>query len=161
MATLTVWRFPSASGAEDAEFKLKSLQAGHLITIQDAAVLSWPADATKPKTRQLRNLTGSGALGGTFWGLLFGILFFMPLLGMAIGAATGAVAGALTDAGIDEDFIASVRDKVTPGSSALFLLSSDAVIDKVREEFAGVEAELLQTNLSAEQEAALRAVFAD
>jgi uncharacterized membrane protein len=161
MATLTVWKFPTALGADEAEFKLKSLQAERLITVHDAAVIRWEEGAKKPKTRQLANLTGSGALSGSFWGLLFGMLFFVPLLGMAIGAATGALAGALTDVGIDDDFIKSVRDKVTPGTSALFLLSSDAVMDKVHAEFVGTEAELIQTNLSDEQEAALREAFAE
>ena len=45
--------------------------------------------------------------------------------------------------------------------SALFLLSSDAVYDKVRDEFRGTEAELIQTNLSQEQDARLRAAFAN
>jgi uncharacterized membrane protein len=161
MATLTVWKFPTASGADDAEFKLRSLQAERLITVQDAAVISWPEVAKKPKTRQLANLTGAGALGGAFWGLLFGMLFFVPLLGMAVGAAAGALTGALRDVGIDDDFITSVRDKVTPGTSALFLLSTDAVIDKVHAEFVGTEAELIKTNLSDEQEAALRDAFAE
>ena len=48
----------------------------------------------------------------------------MPLLGLAIGAATGALMGSLTDAGISDKFIQSVREKVTPGTSALFLLSA-------------------------------------
>jgi len=85
----------------------------------------------------------------------------VPLLGLAVGAAAGALGGSLADAGIDDDFIASVKEKVTPGTSALFLLSSDAVMDKVREAFAGVEAELISTNLSNEDEAKLREVFAE
>lgn len=93
--------------------------------------------------------------------LLFGLLFFVPLLGMAVGAAAGALGGSLSDVGIDDEFIASVRQKVTPGTSALFLLSSDAVLDKVRDAFAGTNAELIHTNLSSEQEAQLRDVFAE
>ena len=86
----------------------------------------------------------------------------MPLLGAAVGAATGALAGSLTDVGIDDTFINQVRDQVTPGTSALFVLSSDAVVDKVRDAFAGDEkAELIFTNLDNDQEAALREVFAD
>jgi uncharacterized membrane protein len=161
MATLTVWRFSTAEGADDAEFKLKALQAEQLITIHDAAVISWPAGARKPRTRQLANFAGVGALGGAFWGLLFGLLFFVPLLGMAVGAASGALAGSLSDVGIDDDFINSVRDRVTPGTSALFLLSSDAVMDKIHSEFVGTEAELIKTNLSDEQEAKLRETFAE
>jgi uncharacterized membrane protein len=94
-------------------------------------------------------------------GLLFGLLFFAPLLGAAIGAAAGALGGSLTDVGIDDGFIDSVRSKVTAGTSALFLLSSGAVGDKVlpalKEQ--GIHPELIQTNLSAEEEARLRAAF--
>ena len=86
----------------------------------------------------------------------------MPLLGAAIGAATGALAGSLNDVGIDDSFINKVRDQVTPGTSALFVMTSDAVIDKVHEAFAGhAPSELLFTNLSHEQETALRDVFAE
>ena len=70
-------------------------------------------------------------LGAGFWGLLFGLVFFVPLLGAAIGATTGALAGALADVGIDDHFINRVRDQVTPGTSALFLLTSDAVVGRV------------------------------
>jgi uncharacterized membrane protein len=93
--------------------------------------------------------------------MLFGLIFFVPLLGAAIGAAAGALGGALTDVGIDDDFIKRVRDQVTPGTSALFLMSSDAVVDKVKEAFSGSDHELLFTNLSDDQERALREAFAE
>ncbi|MCB0969588.1 MAG: DUF1269 domain-containing protein, partial [Ilumatobacter sp.] len=73
----------------------------------------------------------------------------------------GALSGSLADFGIDDDFIASVRDQVTPGTSALFLLSDDAVLDRVKEQLADVEAQLISTNLSVENEAALREMFED
>jgi uncharacterized membrane protein len=161
MATLTAWKFDTAEGADAAEAKLVELSKQELIHIQDAATVSWPADRKKPKTRQLDNLTGAGAVGGAFWGLLFGILFFIPLLGLAIGAAAGAIGGSLADAGISDDFIKGVREQVTPGTSALFVLSSDAVLDKVVEAFKESKAQLISTNLTNEQEAALRAAFAE
>lgn len=160
MATLSVWKFDDADGASGAEQVLLELQSKELIRVHDAAVVSWASDAKKPKTRQLHNLTGAGALGGSFWGFLFGILFFVPLLGVAIGAAVGALSGSLADVGIDDSFIRRIREKVTPGTSALFLLSSDAVPDRVAEAFQGVRAELLETNLSRDDENALRAAFA-
>jgi uncharacterized membrane protein len=159
VATLTVWKFPEAYGAERTESILERLQKEELIAIHDAATVSWPEGEKKPKTRQLNNLTGAGALGGSFWGLLFGLIFFVPLLGMAMGAAMGALGGAMSDVGIDDDFINSVRDEVTPGTSALFLLTSDAITDKVKGAFEGTDAQLLHTNLSNEQEAKLREVF--
>jgi uncharacterized membrane protein len=160
MATLSAWKFPDPTGAEQAERILGNLQTQGLIVVHDAAVVTWPADKKKPKTKQLNSLTGAGALGGSFWGFLFGLIFFVPFLGMAIGAAVGALSGSLADVGIDDSFIASVRDQVVPGTSALFLLSEGAVMDKVQEAFAGSKAELIQTNLSKDQEDQLREAFA-
>jgi uncharacterized membrane protein len=159
MATLTVWKFETPEGAEQAVVTLEGLAKQELIKLHDAATVSWPADKKKPKTRQLASTTGAGALGGAFWGLLFGLLFFIPLLGMAIGAAAGALGGSLADVGIDDDFIASVRSKITPGTSALFVMTSDAVLDKVKDAFQGTNAELIQTNLSNEEETKLREAF--
>ena len=161
MSTLSVWRFNTPDGAEDAVATLRSLDQQRLITVLDAATVSWQPGAKKPKTRQLHDLTGSGALGGAFWGMLFGLLFLIPLLGAAIGAAAGALAGRLTDVGISDDFVRRAREEITPGTSALFVFSKDAVLDRVQQAFAGHHAELLFTNLSAEQEAQLREAFAE
>jgi len=161
MATLTVWKFPTASGADMAQDTLEQLSKQELIRVHDAAVVTWPEGAKKPKTRQMHSLTGAGALGGAFWGLLFGLLFFVPLLGAAVGAAAGGFAGSLGDVGIDDDFIRRIRLEITPGTSALFVMSSDAVMDRVQDAFKGMDAELLSTNLSQEQEERLREVFAE
>ena len=161
MSTLSVWRFDTPDGAEKAVSTLEGLSRQQLITIHDAATVSWQPNAKKPRTRQLHNLAGSGALGGAFWGMLFGLLFLVPLLGAAIGAAAGALVGTLSDVGIDDEFIKRTRDQITPGTSALFVLASDAVLDKVQEAFAGQRAELLFTNLSKDQEDTLREAFAE
>lgn len=160
MTTLTVWKFDSVKGAEEAAETLKVLASQELITVHDAAMVRWEEGAKKPKTQQLHNLMATGALGGAFWGMLLGLIFFVPLLGAAVGAATGALSASLADVGIDDGFINRVREQVTPGTSALFVLSSDAVVDKVKQHFAGQhKPELLFTNLDAQQEAALREVF--
>ena len=161
MSTLTVWKFPDPEGAERALETLRGLEKEHLIDVYDAAVVSWEPDRKKPKTRQMHSTTAAGALGGSFWGLLFGLIFFIPLLGLAIGAAAGALAGSLTDVGIDNDFIEKVRTEVTPGTSALFVMTANVVQDKVRGAFQGQHAELISSNLSAEQDKALREAFAE
>jgi uncharacterized membrane protein len=162
MATLTVWKFETTTGAEDASKTLQELARQNIVVLHDAATVVWEEGKKKPKTKQLASTTGAGALGGSFWGLLFGMIFFVPLLGAAIGAATGALAGSLTDVGIDDSFINKVRDQITPGTSALFVMTSEAVIDKVHAAFEGHQpGELIFTNLSNEQEAALREVFSD
>ena len=50
-------------------------------------------------------------------------------------AGLGALSGSLTDVGIDDNFIKRVRDRMTPGRSALFVLSANAVGDLVAEAF--------------------------
>jgi uncharacterized membrane protein len=161
MATLVAIKFPTAEGAETMLSTLVGLQKQQLIQIQDGAIVTWPTGAKKPKTKQLSDMTGAGALGGAFWGMLFGLLFFVPFFGLAIGAAMGALAGHFAHYGIDEDFINSVRSKITPGTSALFLLTSGAVVDKVAAAVKGQQFEIIQTNLSKEQEDQLRADFGE
>ena len=161
MAALTVWKFKSPYGAQEALDQLIELQHQQLIQVLDAATVSWEEGRNKPKTRELRDTRKAGALGGGFWGLLFGLIFFIPILGLAIGAATGALIGSMADVGISDSFIRDVREKVTPGTSALFLLSSDTVFDRVAEQFSSADAELISTNLSTEQEAKLRQAFSE
>ncbi len=161
MATLTVFKFPTAEGAEQTLSKLQDLQKQQLITILDAAVVTWPADKKKPRTRQLYNLASAGALTGAFWGMLFGLIFLMPFMGLAIGAAAGAISASFADVGIDDNFIKEVREKVVPGTSALFLMSANAVVDRIRSELGTVDAELIASNLSTEQEAKLRELFGE
>jgi uncharacterized membrane protein len=159
MAALTVWRFDSPDGAERAEAILLRMAREGDVGIQDAATVTWPSDQKKPRTRHLTDLTGERAGWGALWGFLFGLLFFVPLLGMAVGAGIGALEGHFADTGIDRDFIRTVRDKVTPGTSALFLLSDHAAMGRVKLEFMGMKPELITTDLSDEQEQRLREAF--
>jgi len=135
MATLTVFKFDTPDGANQMLDKVKSLQKMELIKLQDAAIVTWPEGKKSPKTQQLVSMAGMGALQGAFWGMLFGLIFFIPFFGLAIGAAMGALAGKMADYGIDDNFIKQTREKVTEGTSALFLMTSNAVQDIVRHRF--------------------------
>jgi uncharacterized membrane protein len=106
-------------------------------------------------------MAGAGAAYGALWGFLFGLIFFVPLLGMAMGAGMGALGGSLTDVGIDDDFIKQVREKVTPGTSALFVLTSGATYDRVIAELNQYDFEIISTNLPAEEEQMLREAFGE
>lgn len=159
--TLTVLKFATPQGADKMLTSLAELQKQQLITVIDAATVVWEEGKKKPKTRQMHNLAAAGAMSGMFWGMLFGLIFLMPLFGAAIGAMTGALSGSLTDVGIDDRFIKDVREKVTPGTSALFLLSANAVVDRIAEEVKGQEFELIASNLSSEQEAKLKEFFSE
>lgn len=161
MASLTVWKFDTPDGAQQALDKISDLAKQELIAVEDAAIVSWPQGKKKPKTHQASSMTGAGALSGAFWGMLFGLIFFVPFFGMAIGAAMGALAGHFSDYGISDDFIKQVRSKVTEGTSALFLLTGQTTVDKVADAFKGTKMELIQSNLTADQEKALKAAFGE
>jgi hypothetical protein len=68
MATLTVVKFPTANGADDALDTLHRLQSQELIRLHDAAVVTWPPERKKPETHELHDTKKAGALGGAFWG---------------------------------------------------------------------------------------------
>ena len=159
MATVTVLKFPTAEGANDALSLVQNLQKQHLIKLHDAAIVTWPKGKKSPRTKQLVDLVGIGAMSGMFWGLLLGLIFAAPLFGMAIGAAFGALGGSFRDYGIDDDFVKRVRSQVTEGTSALFLMTSDAVMDRVADAAKNVKFEIIATNLSKEQEQKLHETF--
>jgi uncharacterized membrane protein len=161
MATLTALKFDTADGAEKALDVIKGLTKQQLITLHDAAIVTWPTGKKKPKTQQLTSMAGVGALQGAFWGMLFGLIFFVPFFGLAIGAAMGGLSGAFADYGIDDNFIKSIRSQVTEGTSALFLMTSDAVQDKVATAFKGTKFELIASNMTKEQEANMRTAFGE
>ena len=161
MAAITGFKFDTPDGAGKMVDLVQDLSTQQLIRLQDAAIVIWPEGKKKPNTRLLADVTGLGALSGVCWGLLFGLMFFIPFFGMGVGAAIGALSGHFAMYGIDKDFVEQAQSKVTEGTSALFLMTSDPVGDKVTDAIrnSGLEFEMFYTNLSKEQEAQLREDF--
>ena len=160
MATLSVLKFNDLNGADRVLLALQGLQERQMITLEDAAVVSWPLGSKKPTTRQLHSTAGSGAGWGAFWGFLIGLIFLCLYLERR-WVPRGALGGSLNDVGIDDDFIRQVREKVTPGTSALFSLTSGATApDRVIDELKQYDFEIISTNLPEEQERKLREAFA-
>ena len=50
---------------------------------------------------------------------------------------------------------------MTEGTSALFLLTEQATTDKIADAFKGTKMDLIQSNLSEDQEKALKAAFGE
>lgn len=157
MSTLIAIAYPDKATAEAARAKLAELQTQQLISIQDSVIATHEGD--KIKLDQAINMAGVGAAGGALWGGLFGLLFLVPIAGIAIGAASGALSGKFSDYGINDNFARQMGEKVTPGKAALVLLIGDVTTDKVVAEMRkqGFGGELIQSNLSTEDEAKLRA----
>jgi len=161
MSSLVVLAFEKMDGAEAMRERLYDLQKRELLTLEDAAVVVRQENG-HAKVKQAHSLVGAGALGGAFWGMLVGLLFFAPWLGLVAGAAGGALSGKLADIGIDDSFIDEVSETIEPGSSALFLLTRDAQLERIEAELADFEYEfgIIQTNLSPADETKLRETFA-
>jgi uncharacterized membrane protein len=155
MSILSVLAFQNENEAKQVLDELKKLQDQKLIKVEDAAIVTRDQNG-RPKIKQANNLVGAGALGGAFWGLLLGLLFFVPIVGMAVGAGIGAMSGKMADLGINDDFIKQVSSQIKPGQSALFLLTTEAVVDKVVPALKQYQFQVLHTSLSNEDESKLR-----
>jgi uncharacterized membrane protein len=151
--TVSIWRFDSSDGAEVALRALERLQTRRLVAIDDAAVVVWNPGSRRPNAYQVGTAAGTSALSGAFWGLLFGLLFLLPLAGVDDGDPV------LARFGLTDEVLARLRDRITAGTSALFLLADRAAVDRIREGFAGASADLVVGTLDREQEAALLRAF--
>jgi uncharacterized membrane protein len=161
MITLTVWRFDTPSGAEQALPGLARLVAAGQASVDDAALVAWPHGRRKPSTRVVGCLDGPGSLWGGFWGVLLALIFITPLAGPSFGAAAGAFAGCLADFGVGDDMVLRVREDVVPGTSALFVISDRESAERLGVELQGLAAVGARTELSPAQEQHLREALGD
>jgi uncharacterized membrane protein len=132
MATLTAWRFSSTEGADDAVLRLVRLDEQDQIDVEDAAVLRWPRYA--------------GA----------------PLADVHVtrqGGAFSSIAKKIAHGNIDSPTLDSVKGEMSPGTSALVLLSQNATVATVAKAFEGQSMELIRSDLSVQQEDQVRRVF--
>ena len=128
MTTFTAWKFETVDGAEKAVAALKGAQGDGLVKIVDHAVISWPEGAEQPKMGGKHGSAKRGAGWGALWGILGGALFAVPVAGAVVGAGIGALAKATEGTGITKQDMERIRTEITPGTSALFLVTDNALI---------------------------------
>lgn len=155
---MLVLTFDNQEGALNARDRLNEIKKEELINIADACVMTRNTKG-KPKFKQAHNLVKAGAFGGAFWGTLVGFLFLMPFAGMAIGAVMGALTGRMGDIGLDDEFMKEVSESVGPDESALFLLVNSWTEERVLDELAEFDPELIKTNLPEADETRLKEAF--
>jgi uncharacterized membrane protein len=159
MANLVAIAYPDEATAKEVLNTLARLQTEHSIELEDAVVVTRDQDG-KVKLHQTTKTAAMGATGGALWGGLIGLIFLAPLLGMAVGAAAGGAAGALTDVGVDDKFLKELGANLEPGKAALIVLVHRSTPDKVLPEIRRFGGEVIQSSLSDEAEAQLRAALA-
>jgi uncharacterized membrane protein len=155
---MVVLAFDNENGADQGRQKLVELNNQYVLNLADAVEVVRHADG-KVKMKNIRNLTGIGAMGGAFWGLILGLLFFMPFFGVAIGAVSGAIAGHFMHYGVTKDFLKQIEDTVKPGTSALAILAANVTVDKVVQALTPLHPTVIRSSLSSEQEAKLNEAF--
>lgn len=159
MTTFTVWKFDDPEGAARAETALKAGASDGLVTIVDHAILTWPADAEQPTLHQHHDSRKHGAAWGALWGILGGALFTIPVAGLALGAGIGVLAKATEGTGITKDEMERIRTQIGPGSSALFVVTEDADLDRLGERFHVRDSTLISTNLTPAERSTLLETF--
>ncbi|SHN45136.1 DUF1269 domain-containing protein [Cryptosporangium aurantiacum] len=161
MTTFTVWKFDDPKGAEQIERVVQGAALDGLVTVVDHAVVSWPYGAARPETHHKHDSSRHAAGWGALWGLLIGTLFLVPLVGGAVGAAIGAISKATEGTGITRDDLERIRTQITEGSSALFLVTDEANLDRLGERFHGMHSTLVATNLTEGEREILLETFGD
>jgi uncharacterized membrane protein len=156
LVSLTVWRYPTPLGVDAGELRMKSLQEKKALTVHDAVAVIWMPGAEAPRIRRLRHDTAKAVAGGSILGGLVGLVVLGPVGGAAAGAAVSAVTHRLRSVGINDEVVDRIRNELTPGTSALLVLSSHADVEKLRPLLARREATLIHAELSEDAPAELR-----
>ena len=158
MSELMVLGFEDEAAADAFGDKLAQMQKDMIVQLQDAAEVVRDPDG-KPHVKHGHGMVGAGALGGAFFGMLFGFIFLVPFLGLAIGAGLGALFGKMGKDSIDAQVLEQMGDAVPPGKAGWFLLIGQMTEDKFLAEIEGTNAKVVRTNLTQEQEDALKEAF--
>jgi uncharacterized membrane protein len=148
MTTFTVWKFDDPEGAKQAYGVLRDAESDQLVKVVDHAIVTWPQGADRPDTDLSHDEKKRGGVWGGFLGVLIGMLFFIPVFGALAGAAIGATVKAMDGTGITKKDVERIRDEVTPGTSALFMVTENADFDRLGERFHGMKWQLVSTNLT-------------
>jgi uncharacterized membrane protein len=130
----TAWKFSGTEKADEAVLRLKDLDAKEYIDVQDVTVIRWPQYASAPTAQE--HVTDEGS-------------------------KVSAMVSKMKHAAIDRSMIESAKSDMTPGTSVLVLLSSDAAIDTVAQALQGLGMELTRSDLSVQQQDHVRAAFSD
>ncbi|MGD9091613.1 MAG: DUF1269 domain-containing protein [Anaerolineales bacterium] len=160
MSYLVVVTFDNQEEASKVRKTLRSEQHSGLISLDDSAVVVRDEEGKYHVKDELDRGVKVGAVGGGFLGLVIGGLLF-PIGGLILGALGGAAVGALARKGIEKKFIEDVKESMEPGSSAIIFISREDRPDAAVATFRPYKGKVFYSNLSDEDEKALRQELKD
>lgn len=155
MSNLVVVLYNDQFRAKEVMKELRTLRDNKQLGIDDAAYVTKDSQGNF-HIHQEQSLTKGGAVAGGMGGLIAGLLFTIPIAGLAVGAAVGVAAAKRHDIGIDDKMIKAINDDMRLNTSAIFLLVHDVNRDAVMPIFAKYGGKVMQTTVSAEDEAKLQ-----
>jgi uncharacterized membrane protein len=158
MSNLFVVLYDDQYRAKELMQELKQLKEDKQLEIDDAAYVTKDNEGHF-HVHQEHSLTKSGAVAGGLGGIVAGLLFTIPIAGLAVGATAGAIAGKKSDIGIDDKIIKQIDDEMRLNTSAIFLLVRDVNREAVLPVFTKYGGKVMQTTISAEDEAKLQAML--
>jgi uncharacterized membrane protein len=157
---MSTWIAVKFNGEDEAERVLKALHEAHKdgagLGIDDSAIVTMGQDGKVNVKNAVDVGVKWGAVGGGMFGLLLTGLFLGPIGAILIGVGAGALIGKSLGMGIDKKFLADIKEKVTPGTSALCVIIKHANPSVFFGAIRPYEGEILYTNLEAEDEETLK-----
>jgi uncharacterized membrane protein len=155
MPTLVVIAYRDETSAAVAGEEAQRL-VRHLGIEPDAiAVVRRDADGRFHLTTNHHPVAGD-ATWGMVWMLVFTLLVAPPSPRPRHDAGVDALLEMIAGSGVDERFRAEVRDRLEPGTSALFLALGTGRTDRVVEVLGHYGGQVLKTTITAAQQAALQ-----
>lgn len=154
MSDLVVLSFARAEEAGEAMRSIRQVERNGRIHLEDTAVVTKDADGKVRVNNEVSGATEKGAVAGAILGPL--LMFLFPIAGIAIGAGAGALIGRMFDTGVDGKFVKEVKENLSPGTSALFLVIRNGEATALVSALRAYEGEVLQTTLSSELEEEIR-----
>jgi uncharacterized membrane protein len=158
MSDLIVVAFDHFDDARSAMRALRAIEDQDQIKFEDSAIVERAPDGKLHVKNELTGATETGAAVGAFVGAF--LMFFFPVVGLVLGAAGGAAVGAMLKTGVEKSFVNEVKDKLSPGRSALFLVIKSGSADTLVAALEPFKGEVIQTNLEPDTEEELRRVLA-
>jgi uncharacterized membrane protein len=154
MNQLIVIAFDHFDDARTAMASLRAIEREGRIRFEDTAIVERDPDGTAHVKNEVSGTTETAAAIGALIGGL--VTFAFPLAGIAVGAALGAIVGRTLDRGVSDDFVDQVKQTLTPGRSALFLVVKSSNADATLAALRLFRGDVIQTTLDSEAEEALR-----
>jgi uncharacterized membrane protein len=159
MATVCVLRFADCRGAPTAVAAVQSLIHAGILNVTDVGTVTWQPRQRSPSVDWLREASSHPLLNEAFWYTLFGTILCLPRAASLAGHPGGPGRRSLAEFGISDDFSECLRNRILPGTSALFLLTMDATVDRVVAALSMLDFTVTSTNLTSRQLHALEAAF--